>query len=65
MKKSAARSEAKRKTLTLGLKGFEKISAVEGIRLTRGMKGTFRDLDRKEASAAERREVLTRKYGKP
>lgn len=59
--KPAARTKVKR--LTIGMAGFEKISAIEGLRLTRGMKGTFRNLDKRNASAAERRSVIAKKYG--
>jgi hypothetical protein len=55
---------AKGKRLTIGLAGFEKISAIEGIRLTRDMRGTFRRLDEQGASAAERRRVVVKKYGR-
>jgi hypothetical protein len=57
-------SRPKSKGLVIGRKGFEKISAVEGIRIPREMKDTFRTLDRKGATAAAKREAITRKYGK-
>ena len=52
------------KPFKLGRAGFEKISAVEGIRFSADLKRTFRDLDRAGASAGERRRVMTGKYGK-
>lgn len=48
----------------LGRAGFEKISGVEGIRFSAGLKKTFRDFDRAGASAAERRRLIANKYGK-
>jgi hypothetical protein len=45
-------------------KSFEKISAVEGIRLTGDMRSTFRSLDKQGASAADRRKAIEKKYGK-
>jgi len=57
-------SGPKSKGLIIGRKGFEKISAVEGIRMPREMKATFRTLDKKGATAAAKREAITRKYGK-
>jgi hypothetical protein len=63
MSKTGKPVRAKAKRLTIGHAGFEKISAVEGIRLTRDMRGTFRNLDKQNASSAKRRAVITRKYG--
>jgi hypothetical protein len=63
MSKTGKPSRVKAKRLTIGLSGFEKISAVEGLHLTRDMKGTFRSLDKRGASAVERRNVIVKKYG--
>jgi hypothetical protein len=52
------------KGLTLGLKSFEKISAVEGIRMSAEMKRTFKSLEKSGASAAARRQFIVKKYGK-
>jgi hypothetical protein len=57
-------SGAKTKNLVLGRKSFEKISAVEGLRLSAKMKGTFRSLEKSGASAAVRRRTIVEKYGK-
>jgi hypothetical protein len=57
-------SRPKSKGLVIGRKGFEKISAVEGIRMSREMKDTFRSLEKKGTTAAAKREAITRKYGK-
>ena len=64
MSKTDKPARVRSKRLTLGLGGFEKISAVEGSRLTRDMKGTFRSLDKRKASAAERRSTIVKKYGR-
>ena len=53
------------KAFKLGRAGFEKISAVEGIRFSADLKRTFRDLDRAGASAAKRRRTMASKYGRP
>jgi hypothetical protein len=57
-------SRTKAKGLIIGRKGFEKISAVEGIRMSREMKTTFSDFDKKGTSAEARRSTIARKYGK-
>jgi len=41
-------STAKRTTITIGRARFEKICAVEGIKLTEAMKKRFAEFDRKE-----------------
>jgi hypothetical protein len=51
------------KRLTIGLAGFAKISAIEGLHLTRDMKKTLGALERTGASVAERRAAIIRKYG--
>jgi len=56
-------SRTKSKGLVIGRKGFEKISAVEGIRMPREMKATFSNLDKKSASPEARRSTILRKYG--
>lgn len=52
------------KAYTLGRRGFAKISAVEGIELTPAMDEDFQEFERKGLSAAERRRIITGKYGK-
>lgn len=64
MRKPRRTSRAKTKSLTLGRRVFDKISAVEGLRLTTDMKDTFRVLDQSGASTAVRRRTLVKKYGK-
>jgi len=56
---------SRRKAFTLGRANFERISAVEGIRYSADMKKTFRRLDKQGASPAQRRQAMTRKYGRP
>jgi hypothetical protein len=54
----------KGKTLTLGLVGFEKISAVEGIALRSSTKKMLADFDRRGLSPAERRREIFEKHAK-
>jgi len=54
---------AKASRVVIGLAGFERISAIEGLHLTREMKATFKALDRKGAAARERRAAIIKKYG--
>lgn len=63
MKKTGKHARVKTRPIKIGLAGFEKISAIEGLRVTRDMKGTFRSLDERGATAAERRRVIAKKYG--
>jgi hypothetical protein len=58
-----ARSKTKVQRLTIGLAGFAKVSAIEGLHLTRDMKRTFGRLDRQGASAAQRRAAIIKRYG--
>jgi hypothetical protein len=60
--RKAARPKAKAR-LTIGLAGFEKVSAIEGLHLTPDMKRTFRAFDRQGASAAQRRAAIIKRYG--
>jgi hypothetical protein len=61
--KKPSRSKSS-KGLIIGRKGFEKISAVEGIRMSREMKSTFSGFDKRGDSAEVRRNTIVRKYGK-
>jgi hypothetical protein len=58
-----ARPRAKAQRLTIGLAGFEKISAIEGLHLTSEMKRTFSALERRGASPAQRRAAIIKRYG--
>jgi hypothetical protein len=49
---------------TIGRESFAKISAVDGLHMTAAMEADFREFDTRRLSAAERRAVLRRKYGK-
>ena len=51
--------------VTIGLRGFAQISAVEGLHLTDELWADFRELDAKRLSNAERRKRIARKYGAP
>jgi hypothetical protein len=52
------------KRFVLGRGSFARISAVEGIHLTREMKRDLREFDRKGLSAVERRRAIVNKYGR-
>jgi hypothetical protein len=52
------------KGFTLGRQGFAKISAVEGIKMSRAMDAEFREFDRKGLSPEQRRKAIAAKYGK-
>jgi hypothetical protein len=56
---------SRRKGFTLGRANFERISAVEGFRYSADMKKTFRRLDKQGASPDQRRQAISRKYGRP
>jgi hypothetical protein len=53
-----------RESFTIGRSNFAKISAVEGIVLSREMRRDFRVFDRKGLSDDERHGAIVRKYGK-
>lgn len=65
-KQATGHAIAKRNATTgqfvLGRSAFANISAVEGIRLSKGMKADFRRLE--HTPADKRRSVLSDKYGK-
>jgi hypothetical protein len=63
-KSTKAKGPAKAKTLTLGLVGFAKISAVEGVMLRASTKTMFADFDRRGLSPAERRREIFEKHAK-
>lgn len=48
----------------VGREAFSKISAVEGLRMSKTMRGEFRELDKRGASPKVRRDTLSGKYGK-
>ena len=51
-------------TQTLGLRAFEKISAVEGIRLSSEMRRDLKGLDARHMDEGQRSRFITGKYGK-
>ena len=61
--KKIARS-AKSGKFTIGHERFAKISAVEGIVLTKQMRSRLTEFDRKGLSAEERRSTIIRAYRK-
>ena len=65
MTKTLNRPAAKgTKGYTLGRRGFAKISAVEGIRLSPEMEARFREFDQKGLSPGERRSAIARTFVK-
>ena len=50
--------------MILGLDAFEKISAIEGIHLTREMKRDVKAICSPQISGAERTRLINSKYGK-
>lgn len=50
--------------LVLGLGAFEKISAIEGIRLTDEMKRDLHAFEQRGMSSEERTRFITEKYGR-
>jgi len=61
--KTTKRAKAKARGLTIGLAGFAKISAIEGLHLTREMRATLRALKRQRSSPQQRRSAIVKKYG--
>ncbi|MGE0612242.1 MAG: DUF2188 domain-containing protein [Hyphomicrobiales bacterium] len=53
-----------RESFVLSRGDFEKISAVEGLSLSSGMKRDFDKLDRRGQSDVQRRKTILRKYAK-
>ena len=52
------------KTLTLGLAGFAKISAIEGVRLSSDSRRMFEEFDRKGLNAEQRRKAIAAKHAR-
>lgn len=63
-KKQTAPLNSSTRGVVLGLAAFEKISAVEGVKLTREMKQDLQTISGQHMSATERTRFLTSKYGK-
>jgi hypothetical protein len=60
--KKTAKKSAKASSFVIGHARFSKISAVEGIVLTPGMKARKTGLERSGASPAERRAAIIKAY---
>lgn len=56
-------TQASKRGFVLGRQSFAKISAVEGIRLSRDQDEAFKEFDRKALPAKARRAALAAKYG--
>ncbi|WP_036291732.1 hypothetical protein [Methylosinus sp. PW1] len=54
----------RRRSLILGLAGFSRISAVEGVRLDADSKRMFADFERRGLTDAERRRAIYEKHAK-
>lgn len=61
-KSSLISRDGKTGRFVLGREAFGKISAVEGIKMSRSMRGEFERLDKEKASPSTRRKVLSAKY---
>jgi hypothetical protein len=67
MKKSGPdtrRNDKAKSDMILGRERFAKISAVEGVRLTAGMRKRAAEFDRHGTPAAERRRAIVQAYRK-
>ena len=64
MTKTPGKTRDAKLGFTLGRKGFAKISAVEGIRLSADMEQRFREFDRQGVSAVDRRKSIARAFAK-
>jgi hypothetical protein len=64
MSKTPTKSKSTKAGFTLGRRGFAKISAVEGIRLSPEAEKQFRDFDRQGLSAGDRRKLIARSFAK-
>lgn len=58
------RNDKAKSGMVLGRERFAKISAVEGIRLTAGMRKRAVEFDRRGTPAAERRRAIVQAYRK-
>jgi hypothetical protein len=64
MKSSPRPAKSAGKTLTLGLAGFAKISAIEGVRLSSDSRRMFTEFDRKGLDPEQRRKAIAAKHAK-
>jgi hypothetical protein len=63
-KQSGLDSRHRDRGMTLGLGAFEKISAVEGVYLSREMKRDVKAISGQQISGADRTRLINSKYGK-
>lgn len=63
-KQGSIKQDSKTGRFLVGRGAFAKISAVEGIRMPRGMRADFEEFDASDMPAERRRAVLADKYGK-
>ena len=65
MRQSVSKSRKRAASgLTIGRRAFARISAVEGIHLSRDMERELDEFDRQKLSAEGRRQAIAKKYGK-
>ena len=53
-----------RDSYTVGLEAIGKFNAIEGVRLSRDMKGAFREFENRGLTANQRRAAIERKFAK-
>lgn len=64
MKSLRTPAKIARQTLTLGMTGFAKISAIEGVRLSPDSRRMFEEFERKGLNAEQRRKAIAAKHAK-
>jgi hypothetical protein len=64
MKSSPPSAKTAGKTLTLGLAGFAKISAIEGVSLSSDSRRMFAEFDRNGLNPEQRRKAIAAKHAK-
>lgn len=64
MKSSPPPAKSAGKTLTLGLTGFAKISAIEGVHLSSDSRRMFAEFDRKGLDPEQRRKAIAAKHAR-
>ncbi|HEX4533159.1 MAG TPA: hypothetical protein VH000_02930 [Rhizomicrobium sp.] len=63
-KRKAVTPNSSNGRFVIGRESFSKISAVEGLKMPKSMRGDFKTLDKQGASSRVRRDTLSGKYGK-
>ena len=64
MKKASQTQKGGNGGYTIGRDAFAKISAVEGIYLTKEMREDFKAFEQKGLSSQDRREAISKKYAR-